>query len=89
MWLPQGGAENLQFTQYSITILLSSMFCPLSMLCLTLNISHCSLPPLSLSLLPLKGTTLGPGQACVGGLTVPILLNSSLISESSDCCSLE
>ena len=36
MWLPQGGAlkiENLQFTQYSIIVLLSMLY-------LILNISH-------------------------------------------------
>ena len=26
MWLPQGGAENLQFTQYSIIMLLSMLY---------------------------------------------------------------
>ena len=43
MWLPQGGAlkiENLQFTQYSIIMLLSPM--PYLIIDIDLILSHCS-----------------------------------------------
>ena len=40
MWLPQGGAENLQFTQYSIIMLARSYTQPISRISSTHTHTH-------------------------------------------------